>query len=432
MFLIRQAKAEDVPTLVKLAKMVHFINLPADRQIIEQKVSWSQQCFLMAAESRAMPTEGKKSRKGAGVKSDAAAGGNGSVKMGDAPARHHGDVPGPIASGLKSITGRSPLFMFVMEEHASGKGGTGAVGTSQVIAQISSPGQPNLSLELRKVEKFSQVLQSGVSHVMAKLHLDEEGPTEIGGLILQPSYRGHRAKLGRFLSLVRFHFMGLNREFFSRRVLAEMMGPVNADGQTPFWDGFTRAFINMSYEDADRFCQESKEFILSLFPREGIYLTLIPPEARACVAQVGPETVPARRMLEKLGFKYHNRIDPFDGGPHLECDIDQISIVRDTRVSRLGDAISDEKLATTASARGIVSVIDDDGEFRAVETLFNIDKQGRVIIGQQVNAALGSKAGADCGYTVLDTLKKTEPSGEKASKNGKAPKKTTGKRTARA
>ncbi|MCH7962056.1 MAG: hypothetical protein IIC49_06945, partial [Planctomycetes bacterium] len=34
MFLIRRTKVEDVPTLLKLARMVHFISLPADKDIM--------------------------------------------------------------------------------------------------------------------------------------------------------------------------------------------------------------------------------------------------------------------------------------------------------------------------------------------------------------------------------------------------------------
>jgi len=34
MFVIRQAMPDDLSTLLKLAKMVHFLNLPADRDLI--------------------------------------------------------------------------------------------------------------------------------------------------------------------------------------------------------------------------------------------------------------------------------------------------------------------------------------------------------------------------------------------------------------
>ena len=49
MYLMRRAKIEDVSTLLKLAKMVHFINLPADRDIIADKAMWSEECFRKAA-----------------------------------------------------------------------------------------------------------------------------------------------------------------------------------------------------------------------------------------------------------------------------------------------------------------------------------------------------------------------------------------------
>ena len=37
MFVIRQATLDDLPTLLKLAKMVHFINLPADKDLLAEK-----------------------------------------------------------------------------------------------------------------------------------------------------------------------------------------------------------------------------------------------------------------------------------------------------------------------------------------------------------------------------------------------------------
>ncbi|CAN5847570.1 hypothetical protein BH11PLA1_BH11PLA1_14560 [soil metagenome] len=437
MFVIRRAKPEDAGTLLKLAKMVHFINLPADREVIDQKIAWSRQCFLMAAENQSALAPESPSPKGkskakttpSGKRTSAAANGH-TVALADASAAissahspalrsqasaQH-PATGQISLGLRDLTGRSPLFVFTMEEiqdaadarpaaassaHTRPPGGS-VIGTCQIIASASSPGLPNLSLELKRVQKFSESLQMGVSHVTAQLHLDDTGPTEIGGLILQPSFRNHRAKLGRFLSLVRFHFIALHRGFFAPRLLAEMMGPVTADGQTPFWDGFTRPFINLSYEDADRFCQESKEFILALFPREVLYLTLIPPDARACVAQVGEETIPARRMLEKLGFTYTSRIDPFDGGPHLECATDEVALIRATRRLNLGAALDDAKAAALA-ARAIVSTIDDDGEFRAVDSVFMLDRAGRLQIPAVALGALGAAPGASCGFTPFET-----------------------------
>ncbi|MCA3005844.1 MAG: arginine N-succinyltransferase [Planctomycetaceae bacterium] len=372
MFVIRRAKPDDVSTLLKLARMVHFINLPPDKEIIDSKINWSRNCFLMAADADLHETRAM------------------AQKHRQRP--HHGE----LSTGLKDLAGRSPLFMFVMEELET----QGVVGTCQVISKMGGPGAPNVSLQLSRKEMFSQSLAMGVTHTVAKIHLDESSPTEIGGLILQPSFRGHRLKLGRFLAQVRFHFIGLHRELFSDRVLAEMMGPITVDGHNPFWDFCTRCFINLTYDEADRFCQQTKEFLLSLFPREEIYLTLLAPEARSVVGQVGPETVPAKRMLEQLGFRYFNRIDPFDGGPHLECATDEISLVKATDRSTLGSPVKAEETGVL-DKHGIVSVLKDDGDFRAVETDYGVDAKGRIVLERSVMAALEGEAGSECGFTPL-------------------------------
>lgn len=369
MFLIRRARVEDVPTLLKLARMVHFINLPADKDIITEKVQWSRRCFADLAAR--------------GIKG----GGRGSTDKGESA--------GP-ADGVGKLHSRAKLFMFVLEDTESG----GVLGTSQIITSVGGKGQPNLSFELKRKEMFSTSLQMGVTHVVAQLKLDETGPTEIGGLILQPSYRGHKARLGRFLSSVRFHFMGLHRGVVADRVLAEMMGPITPDGQSTLWEYLGRRFINLTYIEADRFCQHSREFMLNLLPREEIYVTLLPPEARRLVAQVGPETEPAKKMLERLGFQYRNCIDPFDGGPNLEAKTDDIELVKATRRVVVGPALAED-----GSTPLLLSVMDDDGEFVAVQAMgVEESKQGTVRLTKAIMDAIGVKTGDRIGATrIADT-----------------------------
>jgi arginine N-succinyltransferase len=366
-FIIRQAKIEDVPTLVKLAKMVHFINLPADRDIIYKKIARSQECFVRAA--------------------------GGDVSRFHQPAAGSG-------SGITEFSKHGEFFMFVLEDTETG----GCLGTSQIVAHMGGPGNPNFSLKLERREFFSTSLQTGTSHIVARLNADESGPTEIGGLILQPASRGHR--LGRFISLIRFHMMGMHRSIFADRVIAEMMGPITMDGQSILWEFFGRRFIPLSYTEADRHCQISREFISALLPKEDIYLSLLPPEARDVVGKVGEETIPARRMLEKLGFAYTDTIDPFDGGPHLEAETDKIPVVRSTKPAELGAAATS---AAVCTKHGFVSMLNTEGEFRAVETDFAIERN-RVCLPKPVMAELGWEVGASVGVTVLPTeRRKPEP-----------------------
>lgn len=359
MFLIRQGKQSDRDVLLKLAKMVHFINLPADQDVIADKLRLSAASFR-------------------------------SVRHGE-PSKDAGALP--EVKSLGGAAGSSPLFMFTAEDLSTGN----IVGTSTLVSRMGGPGKPNVAMKLRKREFFSSDLQSGTSHITAQLVLDESGPTEIGGLIVGPSFRRHPLRVGRQLSLVRFHYLGLHRERFQDRVLAEMMAPLTPDARNTFWEYFGRRFINLTYDEADRFCQKSREFMTSLLPREEIYLTLLPPAARALVGEVGKDTIPARQMLEKLGFVYQNMVDPFDAGPHLEARTDDISLVKDTRLIDLAEPIK----VGAGEGMAFVSVdqpLSGSEQFRCVWTEFAV-RNGAVSIPDDAMAALDAAVGSTVGFT---------------------------------
>lgn len=368
MYRIRRAKHEDVPTLLKLARMVHFINLPPDPDIIGTKIVSSRNAFLKAAGSRKKPE-----------------------RTSAAPVSLESASSGVSLSGDGSKLAETELFMFVLEDTENGS----VIGTSQVVTRMGGPGNPQVSLRLSEREYYSESLKYGTTHTVAELHQDESGPTELGGLILQPSYRNHKQKLGRFLSMVRFHLIGLHRKRFADRVLAEMMAPITPDGQNLVWDHLGRRFIPLSYDEADRFCQYSREFMIALLPREPIHLSLLPPTVRQNIGEVGPETKPARRMLEKLGFSFRGYVDPFDGGPYLDCPTGEIEPVRSTVTLSLGRPREPGK----GSVRCIVSVLDRDGEFRAVDAAADLSVKGEVSIAEESMSALEAEPGARVGVT---------------------------------
>lgn len=386
MFVIRRARMDDAPTLLKLAKMVHFINLPPDREIITEKITNARASFERAA---------------------------GVNRKQLTPKRHSG------SGGISEKTALAELFMFVLDDTEN----PGCLGTSQIVSQMGGPGNPNVCFKLELREKYSESLKFGTKTTVARIHLDESGPTEIGGLILQPSFRGHPAKLGRFISSVRFHFIGLHRKVFRPTVLAEMMAPITTDGENLIWNAIGRRFIALSYTEADRFCQYSREFMTALLPIGDIQLSILPPEVRMQFGEVGKETVPARRMLEKLGFKYENFVDPFDGGPYLFAKTDEISIVRDTRRLELGEPV--EK--ADAGGLAIASILDKDGEFFAVQTPYRIDRSGRVGLPKEAFEAINGQVGSVAGFTPIDgsappeipAAKKTKGAGKPAKKRPK-------------
>ncbi|MBX3383579.1 MAG: arginine N-succinyltransferase [Phycisphaeraceae bacterium] len=363
MFLIRQSKPEDVATLFKLAKMVYFINLPPNEQIISAKIEHSSHCF------KRVSGQDEPGHKPSGRKSHAG----------------HG--------GLASMEQDSEFFMFSLEDTRAG----GIIGTSQVRAHQGGPGNPNWAFKISEKRTYSESLRFGTNHAVGQLYGDESGPTEIGGLIIQPSYRGHEERPGRLLSFVRFHFIGLFREIFDARVLAEMMAPVTAEGDNTFWDAFGRKFIPVKFAEADRFCQHNRAFIPELLPKEEIYLSLFPLEVQNAIGVVSRETIPARRILESLGFLYRGFIDPFDGGPHLDAPTDEIPLVRDTRRMVIGKEAAPQKCDTPA----IVSTIDPKRGFLATQACVEVAGEKSLRLPKEVMKLLGVKAGATVGFTPM-------------------------------
>src|SRR6185295_801680 len=78
-------------------------------------------------------------------------------------------------------------------------------------------------------------------------------------------------------------------------------------------------------------------FIKELFPASDLYASLFPERAQKLIGEVGEDTRGVQRMLERIGFKYVNHIDPFDGGPHYEADVKDISLVRRHRTAKLSE-----------------------------------------------------------------------------------------------
>src|SRR5690606_1685193 len=119
--------------------------------------------------------------------------------------------------------------------------------------------------------------------------------------ILDPQYRGSPGKLGKQLSFIRFLYMGLNKKHFKDEIHSELMPPFDKDGKAPLWEAIGRRFLNMNYHEADILSRSNKEFILSLFPSDTIYETLLPIEARFAIGKVGDDTKPVKKMLEEIG-----------------------------------------------------------------------------------------------------------------------------------
>lgn len=271
-FLIRPVKPKDLPALNALALTLFFANLPKDPSEMEEKVHRSGRSFKN-----------------------------------------------------KNLVGEIPEFFFVLVDNTDT-----LLGTSLILSKHGTPDDPHTYFQTERVEHFSQELHSGVIHETLNLKFEENGPTEIGGLIIEKILRQHPRKLGKSLSFVRFNFMKRFPQYFQSDILAEMMAPVSPTGENVLWEAVGRNFTNLSYSEADKFSIKHKEMIRSLFPKTPIYLTLLAPDVRHSIGEVGKATIPAKRLLESQGFKYTGQLDPFDGGPHLRCKTQDIVSVKAT------------------------------------------------------------------------------------------------------
>lgn len=155
---------------------------------------------------------------------------------------------------------------------------------------------------------------------------DHTGCSELCTLFLDKDYR--HSKNGSLLSKCRFMFMANAPARFNERVIAEMRGVSDAEGNSPFWDGLGSHFFAMPFAKADYLSGlGNKAFIAELMPKLPIYINLLNNDARAVIGKVHDNTLPALRMLEGEGFENLGYVDIFDGGPTIEANIRHIRAI---------------------------------------------------------------------------------------------------------
>jgi arginine N-succinyltransferase len=309
MILLREIQEKDLDSLERFAQIPGFINLPNDRDLLKEKILKSISSFR--------------------------------------------------DSGASKFDGK---YIFVAEDLETQK----VLGTSMIAGQHGSQESPHFYFEVGSEEKYSEAISTGFIHGTLKLKYDTHGPSEIGGLVIDPDFRNSEVRIGRQISFVRFLFLGLNRQKFKRKLLAELLPPLNRKGQSPLWEAIGRRFTNMDYWEADQLCQKNKEFIFSLFPSGKIYTTFLTAEAKNAIGKVGKETEPVLHMLKKIGFQYKNHVDPFDGGPHLWANVDDILPIKKIKVLTLAndDSLEDESLSVESGL--LCRKSQRQGEFKAL------------------------------------------------------------------
>ncbi|MBK9034320.1 MAG: arginine N-succinyltransferase [Myxococcales bacterium] len=277
MFRIRQSYREDAEQILAVAEHLDTVNLPADRRLIERILELSEHSFA------------------------------------------------------ETVPAVEREYLFVLEDLEHKR----VIGTSMIHAQHGTKRAPHIFFRVENDERYSYTLDRYFVHRTLRIGYNYAGPTEIGGLILLPEYRGNPESLGKLLSYTRFLFIRMHREVFRDHVLSELLPPLEPDGTSKLWEHLGRHFTGLSYQEADLLSKDNKEFIHALFPDDPIHCELLPAEVRDIIGKVGPETRGVEKILRRIGFEYAGQIDPFDGGPHFVATTDQIPLVRDADRVRL-------------------------------------------------------------------------------------------------
>lgn len=257
MFLLREVRPADIEDLESLAARLNTLNLPANRDYLEKLIA--------------------KSRIGFGEK--------------------------PL--------GETAEYVFVLRDLDLDK----VIGTCMIIAQHGTFERPAVYFQTREEQRYAPSIKRHFKHRVLQLAFDYSGPTEIGGLILHPEYRGHKLKLGKLLAFVRFLYIGMHTERFRDEIVAELLPPLREDGTSALWDALGKHFTGLDYMSADKLSREDVDFIRRLFPNSPIYTSLLPDHVQELIGTVGEPTLPVEKMLERIGFAWDGSIDPFDGGP---------------------------------------------------------------------------------------------------------------------
>jgi arginine N-succinyltransferase len=301
-----------------------------------------------------------------------------------------GFLEGRIEASLRSFAGeiadwREGVYVFALDDTQAQR----CVGTSTILAKHGRPGTPYFWLEETQEERRSAELGARFLHTKLRLRSSEDGPTEIGGLILDPAYRGHAEKCGKALSIVRLAYISMHPEHFEREVIAEMLSPFESPGRNLLWDAFGARFTGLPYREADHLSSRTKQFIADLFPRDAVYVTLFPESVQAVIGQPGETARAALRILEKIGFHYLGQVDPFDGGPYYGAARESIAPVRERRQLVLPGEIF-EPSAPGPTTLALLAAEGPKG-FRA--TVVPLDGEGSPLVSQQCRDALGVSAG---------------------------------------
>ncbi len=226
------------------------------------------------------------------------------------------------------------LYFFVLEDVKTGKVG----GCSGIYSRTGV----SHSIYFYKLEVITMSTKYGHLPISNQFQLlnptsELEGPTELCALYMSPQIRNEG--LGRLLSLGRMLFIASHPHRFTNEVVAELRGVIHKNGNSPFWDGLGRQFLNISFPELQAVLEDDKHFIAEILPRYPIYVALLPKEVSDVIRKTHLNTRPALEMLTREGFKMTDHVDLFDGGPTVLAKRDEIRTIQKNQLATVTEIL---------------------------------------------------------------------------------------------
>jgi arginine N-succinyltransferase len=184
--------------------------------------------------------------------------------------------------------------------------------------------------------------------------------------------------------------MARHRANYAASLIAELPGPGEGTGTSPFWHGLGRHFYGGDPAAARaRHGAAWVSHLAALLPRQPVYTSFLPAAAQAAIAQVAPSARLQREVLEEAGLRYSRHITVADGGPVLEADLDALPAVTGCRAWSVAEAAVDGP----AARPWLLAHEDGAGRVLAVRAAALADGP-RLRLAAAVRSVLGVEVGA--------------------------------------
>lgn len=170
-------------------------------------------------------------------------------------------------------------------------------------------------------------------HVLSLCH-DLTGHSLLTGFYLDPVWRSYQAL--KLNACGRLLFAASHPQRFADSMAVEISGISDEQGNSPFWDGVCRHFLDVDYTEAERLGSSLGRSVLAeLLPSYPLYVPMLPDSAQEVIGQVRPASQMVYDILMDEGFESENYIDIFDGGPVVQAHTGELTSVRMSQQARV-------------------------------------------------------------------------------------------------